>query len=381
MNSRERIRAALQHKEVDRIPVVNIFNLNYLKKMLNMKGNMIEQFLEDPLNTIVKFQEEVGHDPVINIYTQNELTQIRWPNAVFKWPASKSTEWDITEKVIKYEDGSPVIRREYHTPSGSMTALYKRDKCQNWIMEHPIKEEKDIELLRHRPDPEDLDTSVIEGLVKKLGNRAFTHIGIPGVWHEACSMRGTDKMIFDVFDRPEWAKEFLNILKDHSIKLARKLARTGIDCIMVNESSVGLGMSLKMYEEFIWPLDNEIIAAANEGGVLTCLHICGKSNVLLERMADSGATCIEPLAPAEYAGDVDLADAKKRIGHRVGLWGGFKERVLTESAEEVKKEVIRCLDAAAAGGGYVLRGTGQIYDAKIENLKLMQEIASSYPVR
>lgn len=381
MNSKERITAGLQHKRVDRIPIVNIFNQTYLKKELNMKGNMINQFLEDPIETIVKFQEQIGHDPIINLYSQQEPELIRWPNAVFKWPESKMGGWNIKEEIVKYKNGAPIIKRDFITDVGSMSAYYKRENCQNWVLEYPLKEEKDIELLRYRPDPMEMDTSIIKGLVKKLDNRAFTLIGIPSVWEEACSLRGLNNILYDLYDRPEWVKELFEILKDNSIKVAKRLAGTGVDCIMVNGSYAGLGISLDMYEEFIWPLDIQIIDAANKGGMLTSLHNCGKCNALLEKMAQSGATCIEPLTPPEYDGDIELADAKKRVGDKVGLWGGFKERVLTKSPEEVKAEVKRCLNAAAYNGGYVLRGTGQIYEATIDNLKLILECVSEYEIK
>ncbi|MGE4283030.1 MAG: uroporphyrinogen decarboxylase family protein [Clostridia bacterium] len=382
MNSRERISAALQRQQVDKIPIVNVFNLGYLKRQLNMKGNMIEKFLENPLDTIIKFQESIGHDPVFQVYTHNELTQIRWPGTVFKWPEKKlkKSGWDVTEEIIRYDGNNPIIKREYRTPSGMMTAYYIRDKCQNWAIEYPLKEETDIEILKHRPNPDDIDITTIENLIKKLDNRAFVFVGIPSVWHEACSMRGMDNMIFDLYDRPEWAKMFLGILKDHSVKLAKKLAETSIDCIMLNESSVGMGMSSEMFEEFIWPLDKEIMDEANRCGKLTDLHICGRCNNILERMTDMGSTCIEPLCPADYAGDIDLADAKQRVGHKVGLWGGFKERVLINSAEEVRQEALRCLDAAAQGGGYILRGAGQIFDAKIDNYKVLSDVVSTYRI-
>ena len=44
-------------------------------------------------------------------------------------------------------------------------------------------------------------------------------------------------------------------------------------------------------------------------------------------------------------------------------------------ADAVKAEVERCLDAAMAGGGYILRSTGQIFDAKPGLIELMCETA------
>ena len=51
MNSRERIRKALLKQKIDRIPVVNIFNISYLDRVLNLHGDVIGSYLKDPLGT------------------------------------------------------------------------------------------------------------------------------------------------------------------------------------------------------------------------------------------------------------------------------------------------------------------------------------------
>jgi uroporphyrinogen-III decarboxylase len=85
---------------------------------------------------------------------------------------------------------------------------------------------------------------------------------------------------------------------------------------------------------------------------------------------------VETLTSSRSSGDVDLADAKQRIGDRVCLFGGFNEHLLHEGdADDVRAEVQRCLDAAMGGGGYVLRSTGQIFDAKPGLIELMCETA------
>lgn len=376
MNSKERIKAALIKNKVDRMPVTNLFDLKFLSSYLNIERAQIEEFVNNPVEKLIKFQEDINHDPMLFLYQQEVCAASRWYNSYIKWNEDSNNEWVKNEEVLKYEDGNPLIRNEYATPAGSMTATYRRDIFTDWVLEHPMKNEKELECLRYRPDPEYLNTSRLEELVKSLGDRVFILFGIQGVWQEACSLRGPENIIYDIFDRPDWVKELLKTLKEYTISFAKKLTKTGIDCIMLNESSVGLGISKAIYDEFIGPLDNEIISEINSAGVLTSFHICGKCNSLLESMADSGATCIEPLAPLEYAGDIELAGAKKRIGDKTSLWGGFKERVLKNDSEALKAEIKRCLEAAANGGGYVLRGTGVIYEAQIENLKNMSEIAA-----
>jgi uroporphyrinogen-III decarboxylase len=127
---------------------------------------------------------------------------------------------------------------------------------------------------------------------------------------------------------------------------------------------VGVGVARDHFVEFMKPRETECAGGARRG-YLVNFHNCGAPRCLLEDMADTGPDAIETLTSSRSSGDVDLADAKQRIGDRVCLFGGFNEHLLHEAdADAVRDEVKRCLDAAMEGGGYVLRSTGQIFDAK-----------------
>ena len=102
----------------------------------------------------------------------------------------------------------------------------------------------------------------------------------------------------------------------------------------------------------------------------------GAASLLLEDLADTKPDAIETLTSNRSSGDVDLADAKRRVGDRVCLFGGFNEHLLYETdADGVREEVKRCLDAAMEGGGYVFRSTGQIFDSKPGLIEVMAETA------
>ena len=68
-------------------------------------------------------------------------------------------------------------------------------------------------------------------------------------------------------------------------------------------------------------------------------HTCGRATLLLEDIADTGPDAVETLTFNRSSGDVDLADAKRRIGDRVCLFGGFNEHILHEGdADDVRAE-------------------------------------------
>lgn len=378
MTSKDRIATALRGGIPDRVPVVNVFSMNYLVRSLTKKGEVFSGFNQENLEKALRYQEEIGHDPIYYLHTFQEADMVKLPECFMRWDDHASSDWQIEERPFFNEKRERVIRRTYVTPSGCMESVVKRERRQAWVLEHPLRNRADFHLLVHRPDPELMDLTILKSMVANLGERGLFTIGVPGVWQEGCALRGFENLVLDVFDDPQWVQEFFDLLTDYAVGVIRALARAGIDSVFVNESYVGIGMSAKQYRELVLPCDRRLIEAANRNGMISSLHICGRCNVLLEDMADSGATCIEPLAPADYSGDVDLADAKKRVGDKVGLWGGFKERVLCDEKEAVKQEVVRCLKAAAAGGGYILRGSGQVFDATQDNLKYLRDLAELY---
>jgi hypothetical protein len=53
------------------------------------------------------------------------------------------------------------------------------------------------------------------------------------------------------------------------------------------------------------------------------LHCHGKMELVLERFADEGIDCLNPLEPPPM-GNVTIADARRRVGDRMALEGGLE---------------------------------------------------------
>lgn len=96
-------------------------------------------------------------------------------------------------------------------------------------------------------------------------------------------------------------------------------------------------------------------------------------------VADSDINIMEALERPP-AGNVDFAKAKKRFGDRLCLKSNVSAITMSNGTqEEVRQEVRRCIDAAAAGGGFVLDvGDGIDPMANIENVEVFVETALKY---
>ena len=103
------------------------------------------------------------------------------------------------------------VQRTITTPEGVLTSAYRQELYQKWTLEHLVKEESDLELLKYRPDPKYLDISPLAETVRTVGDRAVVLHNFPGVWYEACSVRDLVSVTTDIYERPEWLKRYMRV--------------------------------------------------------------------------------------------------------------------------------------------------------------------------
>lgn len=130
-------------------------------------------------------------------------------------------------------------------------------------------------------------------------------------------------------------------------------------------------ISPKIFNEFVAPYDSELITAAHEAGQRIAYHTCGGMMPILEDIAAMKPDAMETFTPPGMGGDVNLKEAKKRIGDKVCMIGGFDQFHFLQgcSPEETRAEVRRCFEEAGENGGYILCPSDHFFDADIELIK------------
>jgi uroporphyrinogen-III decarboxylase len=305
---------------------------------------------------------------MITTYSQHIGEHEIWPRMLFPRPFETDT-WVETFEVTGQGDGWREHSHKIRTPDGDLDYSYRTEdgfgtSCHDFLLKGDEPETK-LPALRHFPSADLYDMTVMKAMVEKVGDEAWWLHHVIGPWDMAAEIRGLVDLSMDIYDRPEFVHDLMRFCSDWLQGFYRRLGETGIHSISLNETWVGVGVAPDQFREFMKPYDTECVQAAHDAGYLVSFHNCGRATLLLEDMADTGPDAIETLTSSRSSGDVDLADAKQRIGDRVCLFGGFNEHLLHEAdADAVREEVKRCLDAAMEGGGYILRSTGQIFDAK-----------------
>jgi MtaA/CmuA family methyltransferase len=115
---------------------------------------------------------------------------------------------------------------------------------------------------------------------------------VEGALAEAAVLRGDGTLLIDLYDRPEWVHELLEICTEVAVAFARAQIEAGADVIGMGDA-IASQVSTAMYNEFALPYEQRIFDAVHEMGALTRLHICGDTTHILGPMAESGADIID----------------------------------------------------------------------------------------
>ncbi len=147
----------------------------------------------------------------------------------------------------------------------------------------------------------------VRSLVDKVGEDVVVMGWVEGALALACDIRGDTSLMTDLFDRPEWVDELLELLVEQQIAFAKAQVALGATMIGLGDAIASL-VSPKQYKRFALPYEQRIFAAVKEAGAIPRLHICGDTNHLVPDMAQSGAEIVD----LDWM--VDLARAAETFG-------------------------------------------------------------------
>ncbi|NLY18804.1 MAG: hypothetical protein GX045_07620 [Clostridiaceae bacterium] len=202
--------------------------------------------------------------------------------------------------------------------------------------------------------------------------------GQPGCWQDAACLFGIENLIYETFDDPEWVHEFLGILRDKKLNYVKSLKGARYDILELGGGDASSTViSPAIFNEFVAPYDSVLIAAAHEAGQKIVYHTCGGMMTILEDIAAMKPDAVETFTPPGMGGDASLKEAKRRIGDKVCMIGGFDQFHFLQNCtpEETRAEVRRCFEEAGENGGYILSPSDHFFDADVKLIKAMADEA------
>lgn len=372
MTSKQRLTAALDRQPTDHLPATTHHLMRYyMDKYLPGKtdAEFFATFGLDPVHWIVAHRPAPGSrdrfdpDHVPGFLEAHRLTSDCWR---FE-----------REKIEGHE--FPTERHSIVTPRKTLTMVLQSNEYTGWVTERLIKEKSDIDLIAEFAPQPLCDVEAINHAADAYGDRAlirghifgFDLYGQPGCWQDACCLYGVEEMIMATYDDPEWVHVFLSILRDRKVRFADSLVGARYDLLEHGGGDASATViSPKIFDEIVAPYDREVIAHARAAGQRIVYHTCGGMLPILERLVTLGSNALETFTPPAMGGDMNLAEAKRRIGDQVCFIGGFDQNrfFTTATPEEARAEVRRCFHEAGQGGGFILSPSDHFFEARPELL-------------
>jgi uroporphyrinogen decarboxylase len=386
MTSRQRLLAALDRRKTDRLPVTTHHIMPYFLGKY-MGGISIQEFFEsfgmDPIKWLIPVKpDESRGERFVPGQAAPGFLQIA---------KIESDAWRISSERLPHPEFA-TTRHTITTPKGELTTVIQGNDYTEWVSEHLLKEKKDIELIAEFMTKPLCDVEAVNreaeayeerGLVRSF-MLPFDFFGQPGCWQDFCCIRGTEKAIMDSFDDPAWVHETLSILRDRKLAYIRSMAGARYDLVELGGGDASTTViSPSIFREFVAPYDAALIAAAREVGIRIVYHTCGGMMPILEDIAAMGPAAMETFTPPEMGADVDLREAKRRIGGKVCMIGGFNQAHYFKDcpAARTREYVRRCFEAAGEGGGYILAPSDHFFDADPELIRAFADEARSCAYR
>lgn len=213
-------------------------------------------------------------------------------------------------------------------------------------------------------------------VARDIGDKVIVAVTAWGPFTLAGQMYGVEPFMKATLKK----KDEVHKMLDFATRLVKQFYKPLVEERVISMASIadptGSGdlISDRVFRTFSLPYLQPLIAWIKEHGVYTWLHICGNTTDKLESIAETGPHCFS----LDYK--VDLAVAKQKVGAKVALAGNIDPvSVLNQKTpEDVRAAARACVEAAAAGGGFILTsGCDLPPTIPLENLRAMLDAAQN----
>jgi len=388
MNSRERIKAALNHRQPDRVPVdcgghmsssFSVQAYRNLRDYLGLKKS--ELYVCDLIQQLV-----IPEKDILDLFGIDVVNY----GADFIHEDHYWKEWSL-------QDGTPIripayidIRREgensvLYNSDGKPLAIWKKGVlyCEQTYFPLAGSESEDFTNLREDlkgvmwnafagpPAPlgyEGEDLQKRKQSVANLRNSSDRAIYAPfggSIFEMGGFLCRQDNFLADIALEPEKVRKYLDQILEINMEGIRNFIGTygnNIDVMGFGGDDMGMQtgpqISPAMYRELFKPVHKEMWGYAKKlnPDIKLCLHCCGGIAPLLGDIIDAGMDAINPVQT--NCTGMDIESLKSAFGKDITFWGGgcdTRDILPNSTPQEIKDHIKRNLDVMFRDGGFVFQ--------------------------
>ncbi|MFO7946010.1 MAG: uroporphyrinogen decarboxylase family protein [Armatimonadota bacterium] len=337
MNSVERVMAALDNKQPDRVPIME---LTIDPKVIEAlyPGDDIFDFVEDMELDVVPFGITTDDRPKEWVDPENRIFRDRWGGLQ-----------RMTTEVLP-------------------------------IMCEPPRIETDRDLAEYEP-PDGNDEYFIKQareVVKRFkSEKAICFVGEAVFAPQQYLRAGLENLMIDFATRPEFVQTLAQVGVDYHVELYRRLIDEGVEIVLLGDDYAwkqGPFMSPEHFERYILPGFSTVVEEIKQAGGRVIKHSDGYLWKILDSIVGTG---IDALGPLEPLPGMELDRIKSHYDNSVCVVGNVEVDLLCRgSVEDVVAATRHLLKTASVGGGHILSSGNSIISAvNPDNYRAMVETA------
>lgn len=411
MNSRERVIAAIEHREPDRVPLdlgatpssgISAIAYGKLKSHLGMTAGHtriydVVQQLAQPENSLL----DRFHVDTVDVGRAFNTDDSHWYDIILA--DGQPAQYPAWFRPELLPDGSRIAR----AADGTVIARMPKDgtffdqTCFPWLDGYPGN---------FQSLPEAMGKVHWAALV----HSPWDHAAEPGFWQElrkraialrertdsaliivaGCNLfewgtflRRMDNFLMDLRADQRSVEKLLDALMEVHLSTLEKVCRAVGDVCDILRFGDDLGtndgpfMSPNLYSRLFKPRHTRLCEYVHKNSQMkTFLHSCGSIYRLLPDLIEAGYDIINPVQT--NCRDMEPEKLKRDFGKDICFWGGGCDTrsVLNHGAsEEVRQHVLRRLETFAPGGGFVFNTVHNILpDVPPENIVAMYEAVEEF---
>lgn len=340
MTSHERILRTFQHKETDRVPILD-----------SPWGGTLRRWVREGMPQGMDWRDYFGTDKMeeigVDISPRYECRVIEETDEY----VINTTPWGVTLKNFKLEDSTPEF------------IDYKVQDARAWadakIRMMDDTNRYDLNYLKENFPKWRADGRWIRG-------NFWFGFDVTHSW-----MVGTETVLIALMEEPEWVTDMFETYLNACIRNFNRIWDAGyhFDSIFWPDDMGYKGtpfFSNRIYRELLQPYHKKAVDWAHERGIFAHLHSCGDIMPLLPDILATGIDCLNPI---EIKAGMDAEAIKKQYGDKLVLHGGVNA-VLWDDKEAIVEKIRRLVPVLKEGSGYIFSSDHSIPNSvSLENFR------------
>lgn len=384
MNSRRRTNMAVNRQKPDRLPVDFLATTEIWEKLISHFGlspaklgdsDFVDPTWEKILTLLDVDCRVLSYDQFCSppLSALPRAGKVEWwdvrsrstPSRMWRHEAGNGLAYDIFGRCFRRQRGGNADYEE------NVPVLAEAESLDD-VKKHPW------------PDPSWWDFSRLPEVIAATNRGGEKHIRfrMGSVFEIAWQLRGMDRFFMDLALEPEIPAYLMENIANITVAVAEQaMQKSGglIDMVYFYDdiaSNASLMLSRDMWEEFIKPQHEKLIAVAKKHGVKVMYHSDGALRQVMDDLIAMGVDVLNPIQPNTQG--MEPAGLKADYGDRLSFHGGIDIVNLLPkgNAEDVRGAVKNMGSLLGGNGGYIMTSSHHIQpDTPLENVLAMYELA------